>query len=185
MTLARTPKLRKVAASRFAPAREGDLLRVGRLQFELVIDHAKPAAKKPRVNGIVEAAARTAAATKPNALDDSVSEWLFDNDGGDLNPNAGGKELVGGTETVQMNVADTTVFDLGDTDQTDAAETEKQNEDLSAEGSEDDSSTDADSSKGTKRGKKTYGKLPPIPKFSHNDSTTAADDVLRKFFNRR
>ena len=33
--------------------------------------------------------------------------------------------------------------------------------------------------------KKKFGKLPPVPKFSHNDSTTAADDVLKKFFNRR
>jgi hypothetical protein len=33
--------------------------------------------------------------------------------------------------------------------------------------------------------KKNFGKLPPRPKFSHDDSTTAAGDVLKNFFNRR
>jgi hypothetical protein len=33
--------------------------------------------------------------------------------------------------------------------------------------------------------KKSAGKLPPLPKFSHDSSKVAADDVLRKFFNRR
>ena len=38
----------------------GDRLRVGRLQFEFLIDHSLAGSKKPKVEGVREAAARTA-----------------------------------------------------------------------------------------------------------------------------
>ena len=45
-------------------AKSGDSLRVGRLQFEVVIDPVKASTKKPRVAGVVEAASRTASKKK-------------------------------------------------------------------------------------------------------------------------
>ena len=39
--------------------------------------------------------------------------------------------------------------------------------------------------KDDKKNKAQPQKLPKSPKFNHESSTTAADDVLRKFFNRR
>lgn len=44
---------------------------------------------------------------------------------------------------------------------------------------------DEDDETKKKKKKKEFGKLPPLPKFSHDDSTSAAGDVLKKFFNRR
>jgi len=55
-------------------ARSGDTIRVGRLQFELVMDPAK-SAKKAKVTNVVEAAARTATTSK-QGIEDSISDWL-------------------------------------------------------------------------------------------------------------
>ena len=55
-------------------AKSGDSLRVGRLQLEVVIDHVKPSNKKPKVQDVVEAAARTAtAASSQNHRSTTVS----------------------------------------------------------------------------------------------------------------
>ena len=56
-------------------ARVGDILRVGRLQFEVLIDHVQAGIKKPKVNMVSEAAARTASA-KENWNDESITDWL-------------------------------------------------------------------------------------------------------------
>ena len=74
------------------------------------------------------------------------------------------RRSIAGSETVQLNIEETTVFGTiakkeKDEDEEDAEETEGKNKDKS--------------------------KLPPIPKFKHESSTSAADDVLKKFFNRR
>jgi len=55
--------------------------------------------------------------------------------------------------------------------------------DSSSEDSMDPEMDGSDEKKESK--KKNIGKLPPRPKFSHDDSTTAAGDVLKNFFNRR
>ena len=55
-------------------ARSGDTIRIGRLQFELVMDPARTA-KKAKVTNVVEAAARTATASK-QGIEDSISDWL-------------------------------------------------------------------------------------------------------------
>ena len=140
-------------------AKSGDSLRVGRLQFEVVIDPVKASTKKPRVAGVVEAASRTAASKKKMSLEDSITDWLSDDDDDDED-----RRSIAGSETVQLNIEETTVFGTiakkeKDEDEEDAEETEGKNKDKS--------------------------KLPPIPKFKHESSTSAADDVLKKFFNRR
>ena len=158
-------------------ARAGDTLRIGRLQFQVIIDPAKASAKKPKVNGVVEAAARTAAAKKPS-LDDSITDWLMDADDDDEAPDTDEKKIIGAAETIQLNFEETT-----------AIHKDEPREDQLPDSSTDDSTlgkSDTESSKnGNKKKKSKPQKLPPVPKFQHDNSTTAADDVLRKFFNRR
>ena len=138
-------------------AKSGDSLRVGRLQFEVVIDPVKASTKKPRVAGVVEAASRTAASKKKMSLEDSITDWLTDDDDDEREP-------IAAADTIQLNIEETTVF--GTARKKDSEEEDEE---------EEDSKTDS-------KGKL---KLPPIPKFKHESSTTAADDVLKKFFNRR
>jgi predicted component of type VI protein secretion system len=149
-------------------AKVGDILRVGRLQFELLIDHAQPGMKRPKVEGVVEAATRSANAPAPkgNDLEDSISSWLTE----ELNP----ESLQ---DTQQLSLEDTKAI-LAEAERK-ALEKERVRKlsdsgQLMPEAGEDDSKE--------KSGPK---KLPPRPKFSHDSSKVAADDVLRKFFNRR
>lgn len=145
-------------------AKSGDSLRIGRLQFEVVIDPVKASAKKPKVENVVEAASRTANSKKVS-LEDSITDWLMDGDDED-DPSTVERNIISSADTIQLNLEETSVF--GD------SRREKQD---SEEESEEESSTTSK--------KKKPKKLPPLPKHQHESSTTAADDVLRKFFNRR
>lgn len=137
-------------------AKSGDMIRVGRLQFELIIVPAVAKAKNPKVNGVVEAAARTSAQAKSankSSLEDSISDWLVDDDEDspfdepDFDP----------TETLQFSAEETQEF-----------QRKLESDELPTEPRVDHS-----------------GKLPPRPKAAHDDSTDAADDILKKLFNRR
>ena len=137
-------------------AKSGDSLRVGRLQFEVVIDPVKASTKKPRVAGVVEAASRTAASKKKMSLEDSITDWLSDEDDEE-------DRKISSAETIQLNIEETSVFGAA-----------RKNDSVKEE--------DSEEAKTDPKGKK---KLPPVPKFKHQDSTSAADDVLKKVFNRR
>ena len=138
-------------------AENGDSLRVGRLHFEIVIDPAKAGSKKPRVNDVVDAATRTAAAKKKKmSLEDSITDWLMDEEGD--SPSTSERQQIASAETIQLNLEETSVFGP------------KRERGKAPEEEQDDAKP---------------GKLPTLPKHTHDDSTSAADDVLRKFFNRR
>ncbi len=139
-------------------AKSGDSLRIGRLQFEVVIDPVKASAKKPRVGDVVEAAARTAQ-NKRTSLEDSITDWLTD---AEDDPNTAERDAIASSETIQLNLEETSVFG--------SAKRESNSDETGDE--------EASSEDGPK-------KLPPMPKRQHDSSTTAADDVLKKFFNRR
>ena len=155
-------------------ARSGDSVRIGRLQFQLMIDPAKAAAKKPKVNGVVDAAARTAS-TKKASLEDSITDWLLEGDEDDDAPGSEERKAIISSETIQLNFEETTAFGTVKK-KPDAEAGDASDEELSEELSDGD---------GKKKKKEKPKKLPPIPKMKHESSTTAADDVLRKFFNRR
>ena len=138
-------------------AQSGDKIKIGRLQFELLIDPVKPGAKKPKVKNVVEAAARTAASKKKASLEDSISDWLVSDD--DDSP------------------FDEPDFDITETVQFSTEETQEIKKKLE-EGAE-------DLEEAKMERKDQPGKLPPRPSQAHEDSTNAADDILKKLFNRR
>ena len=144
-------------------AKSGDSLRVGRLQFEVVIDPVKASTKKPKVEDVIEAASRTASSNKKKpSLEDSITDWLSDEEDEERS-----SSTIASAETIQLNLEETSVF--GAPRKNDGAGDEVPNESETTENKK----------------KKGAKKLPPVPKFKHESSTTAADDVLRKFFNRR
>lgn len=155
-------------------AKSGDKLRIGRLQLEMVIDMAAAGAKRPVVKDVAEVAARTAAKTKSSdkSLDDSITDWLSDDDD---SPSIGNERNHQVSETVQMSLEDTTqikkpvIADGGENSETGTGET----------GEADSTESNEPEPKGR------FGKLPSREADKHESSTHAADDVLKKFFNRR
>ena len=58
----------------------GDTIRVGKLEFEVLIDHGIGGVKQPKVKDVKEAAARAAKGGKSKGEDENVSSWLFEAD---------------------------------------------------------------------------------------------------------
>lgn len=145
----------------------GDRLRVGRLVFELLIDVGQPSVKKPRVDGVGDAAARSAKGDS-DWDDDSISGWLSDID----------DPVNNIEETRQFNLDDsglklddnqsTMVGNPAEAEEADAKEKEKEA---------------AEKAKAKK--KKEVGKLPDQARQTTDNSKDAASEVLQKFFNRR
>jgi pSer/pThr/pTyr-binding forkhead associated (FHA) protein len=135
----------------------GDRLTIGPLEFEVAHPVATPAKKRPKVETIKEAAARTAEGGGEK-LD--VSQWLADGDS---------KILDAETRVIQVN--ETGEIDVGNGHADTKPEVTAADEPVSA--------------KTTVPAKSKPGKLPPIPKDNSGDSRTAAADVLNKFFKRR
>lgn len=146
----------------------GDSLRVGRMQFEVIVDHALAGAKKPKVKGVVEAATRTAKTKKKMSLEESISDWLMDDD---YDPDTGERDQIASAETLQLDIGDTSVFGK------DKAWRDEQRR----KESEENEAKESDSSKG----KSKFKKLPKVEDAVHDSSTSAADEVLKRFFKRR
>lgn len=155
-------------------AKPGDRIRVGRLQFEMVMDAAKASVKKEKVKNAVEAASRTVKSSKPASLEDSISDWLVDDsdaspfDDSDVSP-LEDEDDFNPQDTVQLSNAETQEFLQKGKESTTEGETDTREQPAS----------NADVRKDGK------GKLPPVPKKGAVDSTNAAGDVLKQFFNRR
>lgn len=167
----------------------GDHLKVGPLEFEVLIYLPKPNQKLPKVNSIKEAAARTAAGRETETSD--PSEWLDDSDSAGLAPPA--HELPSGpthaeTETREISANETEEIDLAATlmdlpTPTKPAAVPKERPDLiyKPDPPADEATPSPDEIKRTDPGKP--GKLPIKPRSA--DSRAAATDVLKKFFHRR
>jgi pSer/pThr/pTyr-binding forkhead associated (FHA) protein len=152
-------------------AESGQAVRIGRLQFEMVIDQVEAGTKKPKVANVVEAASRTASSNPKASLDDSINDWLMEV--GDDDPSTAEREILKSADTIQLNFEETTAI-------------RKESVDRAQESSDSDSrSQDSSTSFFGKKAKAKPMKLPPIEKPKHDSSTSAADDVLKKFFNRR
>jgi predicted component of type VI protein secretion system len=163
----------KIAAPHVA--RSGDSVRIGRLQFEMVIDPVKAGSKKPKITNVIDAAARTATTKKPS-LEDSITDWLLEGGDDEDAPDTSERARISTAETIQFNLDDTTAIAKPNK----GGITER-------ESTEDSTINDSqeDTVKPIKKGKSKPMKLPPMDKPKQDSSTSAADDVLRKFFNRR
>jgi pSer/pThr/pTyr-binding forkhead associated (FHA) protein len=140
----------------------GDHLTIGPLEFEVVAQTPVPAKKRPKVESVKEAAARTAEGHGSQSGSDNldVSQWLGDGDS---------KVLDAETRVIHMN--ETGEIDVGNGH----ADTKPEDEAVPV----------PVTAKSASTAKSQPGKLPPIPKDSSGDSRTAAADVLNKFFKRR
>ncbi|MCC9605794.1 FHA domain-containing protein [Blastopirellula sp. JC732] len=144
----------------------GDELRVGPLEFLVLIDHSLGAAKRPRVNSVKEAATRVAEA----GLNDSdVASWLAEADEEDR------MDRLHNPEGRQFRIGETVSVE-------DFAEDEEK------------PTTEDETTNGTKSGfmglfggrkKKEYGKLPQMAKEEAQNSRDAAQETLKKMFDRR
>ena len=138
---------------------DGDHLRVGPLEFQVMVEQTVSRPKRPKVAGIKEVAARTAGgsdATATTELSD-VAGWL------DEAEEVEKEKRVADPETRQFHL-DETSHNL--------PKPESADESKGGDGSK-------------RPDKKAPGKLPPRPSTSGKDSREAASDMLKKFFNRR
>jgi pSer/pThr/pTyr-binding forkhead associated (FHA) protein len=156
-------------------AKVGDVLRVGRLQFEILIDHVQAGIKKPKVSDVVEAAARTAA-QKSDWTEESISDWLSES----------------GTDESSTSLYETRQFALDETKyriepghSKPVPEATPSDSSESIEDIAEDTDEKASGVFGFKKKKKEALKLPPRPKSDSGNTKDAAGEVLRKFFNQR
>ena len=146
----------------------GDQLRVGPLEFEMVIEQTAAKAKRPKVSDIKEAVARTAEGGTSSATSDlgEVTDWLSELDEADR------ERRTTDPETRQFRIDDTT--DRGTVVEAKEGATT------------DTKALPPDDEQPKKKEKKPPpGKLPPRPGAQTKDSREAASDMLKKFFNRR
>lgn len=144
----------------------GDQLIVGPLSFEIVLDHSLGGTKKPKIQGVADVAKRSAGKSREidSQNDDSIAGWLEESLFSDADMN------TSDTVTRQFVLEDTNSFDKP-AEVTQDSEEEQGPEDLE------------DSKKHQKR---KPMKLPEriVVKDEAEDSTAAASDMLRKYFNR-
>lgn len=137
----------------------GDRLQIGKIELEVVIDHSLGGAKREKVKDVKEAAARQA--SKRTDLEDSdIGDWLTESEGADT-------LKFSDPETRQFKIQNATPID------------ELEDSPTIANSGSTDETTEVDPKK-----KREPGKLPQ-QKNQTTDSKHAAEDTLRKLFNRR
>ena len=146
----------------------GDHLKIGPLEFEVLIDHGLGGDKRPKVATIAEAAERT---SDSSVVDTDVGAWL--------------SELDEIDKVRKASDPDTRQFKLAEDES--VAMTDLSTTELSSTG-ERANAKDApavDEKKKEKEKKKEPGKLPRQAEAASANSRDAAADMLKKFFNRR
>lgn len=158
----------------------GDQLRVGKLSFEVVIEHGLQAPKKPEVADMGDAAARTVEAGSHDSRFEEVDvdSWLNEADQIDRvrklsDPETRQFQIKSGVITEGEGVAE------GDDSEDDGVGAGGDSTDLSV-------SEATDSAGKKKREKKKPGKLPKgFQKAITDNSRDAADTALKRFFSGR
>lgn len=158
---------KRLPADRAKIVAAGDVLKVGKLQFELVIEHGLQGNKKPQVQGVEDAANRTVESADSRFEEVDVTGWLDEADQIDR------VRKLSDPDTRQFRVEDLQNAE----EDSSVAETD------STELSVNDSSL-LERLREQKRQKK--GKLPDeLKKSSTESSKAAADDALKRFFSGR
>ena len=140
----------------------GDQLVVGPLSFEIVLDHSLGGTKKPKVQGVADVAQRSAGKARDidSQDDDSIAGWL--------------EESLFVDSDMDTSDTVTRQFVLEDTGRFNKPEVEEDSEEAE----------DIEASAKSKKSKPQ--KLPEqiLVKDESEDSTAAASDMLRRYFNR-
>jgi pSer/pThr/pTyr-binding forkhead associated (FHA) protein len=148
----------------------GDLVKVGPLEFEMLIEHTAARIKKAKVSDIKDAATRIVQSTASQSSSDlsDVTAWLDEAD------------VKARTETRQFRVDDTATGTVADIVGEQAAAADEKTEKNAQD------TTELKVDDPTKRpAKQPPGKLPPRQVVQAKDSREAASDMLKKLFNRR
>lgn len=149
--------------------KHGDTLRVGPLEFRIDAPQDLKRDKKPKVKNVAEAVGRSAGTEhESEEIEDDISRWLLGPDPSDSATNR---------ETQSFKLDETrTLAEIPELPQdAEEAAASDSGEELVAE----------EKDKAKDKGKKSYGKLPPVPKKQSKDSREAAADILREMTRRR
>lgn len=155
----------------------GDQVKVGPLEFEVLIDHSLGGTKKPKVADVKDAAARvTEKVNEENKIEEDITSWLEEADEEERS------KRIHSPQTRQFRL------DTGDQQVAAAATTEAPGETKAAPTHDTGKAAAAAAdtkAADKKKEKKEFGKLPKISKEGTATSRDAAADMLKKFFNRR
>lgn len=145
----------------------GDVVKVGPLEFEMLIEHTAARIKRPKVSDIKEAATRIVQTNSSQSSQDlsDVTAWLDEAD------------LKAKTETRQFRVDDTSTGTVPDVVAEESPVEKPAKDQETTELKLDETARRPD--------KKPPGKLPPRQVAQAKDSREAASDMLKKLFNRR
>ncbi|PQO39185.1 hypothetical protein C5Y96_04825 [Blastopirellula marina] len=146
----------------------GDELRVGPLDFLILIDHTLGAAKRSKVSSVKEAASRVAEAS---GLGNDVASWLEEADEEER------QMRMENPETRQFRVDETRTVSL------DELRELEEEEAAAADAKDGKTKTGLLGMFGSK--KKTYGKLPQVESTGSKDSQSAANDAIRRLMDNR
>ena len=164
-----------------AEAKNGSKLRLGRLEFQVVLEKPE-VAKRPAPARVPasQSGGREGADEDSWAEDNEITKWLEEGDSVAQATRKSDPETrqfrLDETERVAF---ETTVAQSADTDTKSGAPEEK----LSEKGAEKESGKERVNKEADEK-KKQPGKLPPRPSASSTDSRQAASEMLKRFFNR-
>ena len=162
---------KKLPADKAKILKGGDEIRIGKLKFEVLIEHGLQAPKKPQVADVDDAAARTVEAGADSKFEEvDVTSWLDEADQID--------------RVRKLSDPDTRQFQIEDTKQ--RAENSPESGDSTELSVDDSKALTKKQLLEAKKAKKTPGKLPQGAMNQSKDSSRdAADDALKKFFSGR
>lgn len=146
----------------------GDELRVGPLDFLILIDHTLGAAKRSKVSSVKEAASRVAEAS---GIGNDVASWLEEADEEER------QMRMDNPETRQFRVDETRTVSLD--------ELRELEEEEAANGDTKDGKTKTGLLGMFGSKKKAYGKLPQVENAGSKDSQSAANDAIRRLMDNR
>lgn len=151
--------------------KSGDILRVGKLGFEILIEHGLQAAKKPEVKDVADAASRTVSGGSSDSRFEEVDvdSWLDEADAID--------------RVRKQTDPDTRQLTLNDLKKADSSSDESSDLSVNSPGTK---MIDEPSSRVIPPKDRKPGKLPDHMKAAMSDtSRDAADDALKRFFSGR
>ncbi len=167
--------------------KDGDMLRVGKLSFGVVIEHGLQAAKKPEVKSVADAAARAHADGSSDSRFEEVdvSSWLDEADAIDRVRKMNDPETRQLTLQEQQEGPNNDSSELSVSGKVIAPDT-KTGEEKTVEGSEKGKEAEPEKKKFVPPKKQKPIKLPEAFKKEMTEtSRDAADDALKRFFSGR